>query len=355
MVGDFCWISLQFSDEFFCFSVEVRWYFVFYMVGKFSGFLWISFCVSSEFFVLCGFFCLVCFFCILLSIDFRWDFEWCIFLVQLFVGQGNFSVVQWCIVGVVGIGFVWGIEIDDGFVYQQGRFVSYCVCFFYCVFDRCCVMIVDVVNNVLVVSFEMYCGVVGELVFNVIIDRNIVVIVECNQFIQFQCICQRVNFVGDVFYYVVVVYEGVGVVVDNVVVWMVKLCCQCFFCNCYIDCVGNILIQWIGGGFYISGVIYFWVIWSFRVQLMEVFQFFYWQIVIGEVQQVVDQYGVVVVGQYEVVMVSLGWILWVVFQEIMLQDFGNVSYIYRGIWVIGFGFLYCVYVQCMNSIGKFFM
>lgn len=215
-------------------------------------------------------------------------------------------------------------------------------------------MIVDVANNVLVVSFETYCGVVGELVFNVIIDRNIVVIVECNQFIQFQRIRQRVNFVGDVFYYVVVVYEGVGVVVDNVVVRTVKLRRQRFFCNRYIDCVGNILIQRIGGGFYISGVIYFRVIRSFRVQLTEVFQFFYRQIVIGEVQQVVDQYGVVVVGQYEAVTVSLGRILRVVFQEITLQDFGNVSYIYRGIRVIGFGFLYCVYVQRTNSIGKFF-
>lgn len=46
----------------------------------------------------------------------------------------------------------------------------------------------------------------------------------------------------NVFYYVVVVYEGVGVVVDDIVFWMVELCCQGFFGDSYFDCVSDILV-----------------------------------------------------------------------------------------------------------------
>ncbi len=68
------------------------------------------------------------------------------------------------------------------FAHQQGRFVSHCARFFYCAFDGCRVMTVDVANNVPAVSFETHCGVVGEPAFNVTINRDTVVIVERNQF-----------------------------------------------------------------------------------------------------------------------------------------------------------------------------
>ena len=104
--GDLRRISLKFSNELFRFGVEVRRHFAFHTAGKFSGFLRISFRVSSEFLVPCGFFRLACFFRIPLSIDFRRDFERCIFPAQLFAGQGNFSVAQRRTVGVVRTGFV---------------------------------------------------------------------------------------------------------------------------------------------------------------------------------------------------------------------------------------------------------
>ena len=121
---------------------------------------------------------------------------------------------------------------------------------------------------------------------------------------------------GDAFHHAAVAHEGVGVVVDNVVTWTVKLRRQRFFCNRHTDCVGNTLTQRTGGGFHTSGITYFRVARSFRVQLTEVFQFFHRQIVTGEVQQAVDQHGAVAVGQHEAVTVSPGRILRVVFQEI---------------------------------------
>ena len=352
--GDFRRISLQFSNELFRFRVEVRRHFTFHTTGEFSRFLREGFGVSREFLIPGSFFRLACFFRIPLRIDFRRDFERCVFPAQLFAGQSDFCITQRRTVGVVSTGFVRGTETDDGFAHQQGRFVSHCARFFYCAFDGCCVMTVDVANNVPAVSFETHCGVVGEPAFNVTINRDTVVIVERNQFTQLQRTRQRANFVGDAFHHAAVAHEGVGVVIDNVVARTVKLRRQRFFCNRHTYCVGNTLPQRTGGGFHTSGVTHFRVARSFRVQLTEVFQFFHRQIVTGEVQQAVDQHGAVAVGQHEAVTVSPGRILRVVFQEITPQDFGNVSHTHRGTRVTGFGFLYCVHAQRTNSIGKLF-
>lgn len=46
-------------------------------------------------------------------------------------------------------------------------------------FDGVSVVIVYVVYYVLVVGFKVFCGVIGELVFNVVVDRDVVVIIEC--------------------------------------------------------------------------------------------------------------------------------------------------------------------------------
>lgn len=47
---------------------------------------------------------------------------------------------------------------------------------------------------------------------------------------------------GNIFYYVVIVYKYVGIVVNYVICIVVKLCRQNFFGDSYIYSIGNILI-----------------------------------------------------------------------------------------------------------------
>ncbi len=85
-----------------------------------------------------------------------------------------------------GTGFVRRTETDDGFAYQQGRFVGDRPCFFYRAFDGVSVVTVHTAHHVPAVGFKAFGGVVGEPAFNVAVDGDAVVIIERHQFTQFQ-------------------------------------------------------------------------------------------------------------------------------------------------------------------------
>lgn len=55
------------------------------------------------------------------------------------------------------------------------------------------------------------------------------------------------------------------------------------------------------------------------------------------------------------VVVYLVRVLWIVFEKIVLQYFGNISYFYWCIGMVGVGFLYGVYIQGVDGVGKFFL
>ncbi|MNS83220.1 hypothetical protein D3C72_1170010 [compost metagenome] len=352
--GDFCRVSLQFGDDFFRFRREIFRHVTFHTTGEFCRFLREGFCVSCEFLIPDGLFRLACFFGIPLSVNLRRNFKWRVFPAQLFAGQCNFCVAQRCAVRIVRTGFVWRTETDDGFAHQQGWFVSHSARFFYCAFDRSSIVAINATYNVPAVGFETFSSVVSEPAFNVTINGDAVVIVERNQFAQFQGTGQRAHFVRNAFHHTAVAHEGVGEVVNDVVAWTVELCRQRFLCNRHTDRVRNTLTQRTGSGLNASGVTHFRVTWSFGMQLAEVFQLFDWQRITCEVQQAIDKHRAVAVRQYETVTVSPGRVLRVMVQEITPQDFGNVSHTHRGTRVTGFGFLYCVHAQRTNSISKLF-
>ena len=190
----------------------------------------------------------------------------------------------------MGTGFVRRTETDDGFAHQQGRFVGHCACFFNSAFNRVSIVTIYTTNHVPAVSFETLRGVIGEPAFNVAIDRDAVVIVERNQFTQFQRTSQGTYLVRDTFHHAAVAHESIGEVVNDVVTRTVKLRRQRFFSDSHTHCIRNALTQRTGRGFNTRGVTHFRVTRRFGVQLTEVLQLGHRQIIAGEVQQAVNQH-----------------------------------------------------------------
>ncbi len=90
--------------------------------------------------------------------------------------------------------------------------------------------------------------------------------------------------------YAAVAHEGVGVVVDDIVSRTVELHARVFSAIAIPNRVSDTLAQRTGGGFHACGVAHFRVTRCFGVQLAEVFQLGYRQIVASEVQQAVNQH-----------------------------------------------------------------
>ncbi|SYD71601.1 Uncharacterised protein [Klebsiella pneumoniae] len=288
--GDFRRVGLQLRDELVSFRVEVRRHLAFHTAGEFGCFLREGFGVSRKLLVPCGFFRLAGFFGIPLGIDVRRDVKRRVFPAQRFAGQGDFGVAQRRAVGVVGAGFVRRTETDDGLAHQQGRFVGDRPRFFYRAFDGVSVVTVHAAHHVPAVGFKAFGGVVGEPAFNVAVDGDAVVIIERHQFTQFQGTGQGAHFVRNAFHHAAVAHEGVGVVVDDIVSRTVELRRQGFLGDSHPDRVSDTLAQRTGGGFHACGVADFRVTRGFGVQLAEVFQLGYRQIVASEVQQAVNQH-----------------------------------------------------------------
>ncbi len=255
--GDFGWIRLQFSDELIRFRIEVSRHVAFHTTSEFSSFLREGFLISREFLIPCRLFRLAGFFRIPLGVDFRRDFERRVFPAQLFAGQRDFRVAQRRAVGIVGTLFVRRTETDDGFAHQQGRFVSHGASFFRGAFNGVGIVTVNATDNVPAVGFKTFRGVIGEPAFNMTIDRDTVVIIERDQFAQFQSTSQRAHFVRNAFHHAAVAHKDVGEVVNDIVARTIKLRRQSFLGNRHPDGVGNTLTQRASSGFNASGVAHF--------------------------------------------------------------------------------------------------
>ncbi len=288
--GDFRRVSLQLSDEFVGFRVEVSRHFAFHTTGKLSSLLREGFRVGSEFLIPGRFFGCACFFRIPLRIDLRRDFKGSVFPAQSFPGQRHFCVAQRRAVGVVRTGFVRRTEADNGFAHQQGRLVGHGTGFFHGALDCVRVMAVNAAYHVPAVGFKAFGGIVGKPAFHVTVDGDTVVVIERYQLAELQGTGQGAHLVGDAFHHAAIAHKRVGEVVDNVVTRAVELRRQRFFGDSHAHGVSDALAQRTGGGFHASGVAHFRVARGFRVQLTEVFQLVNRQVIAGEVQQAVNQH-----------------------------------------------------------------
>lgn len=136
------------------------------------------------------------------------------------------------------------IQSDVGFVGDYVWFFRFFCCCNGCI-DGFWIVVVDFLY-MLVGGFEVLYLVGFVRQFYCVVDGDIVVILEDDQFVQIVMVCNVDGFLGDVFYQVIVVSDYIGVVVDQ---FFVVLCLQDFFGDGEVDGIGNILFKWVGGGF----------------------------------------------------------------------------------------------------------
>ena len=76
-------------------------------------------------------------------------------------------------------------------------------------------MAVDGINHIPAVGFESLGRVVDEPRRDFTVNRNAVVVVKRDQFIEFPRACQCAGFVADAFHQATVAHEHIGMVVDD--------------------------------------------------------------------------------------------------------------------------------------------
>src|SRR5471030_3430943 len=99
------------------------------------------------------------------------------------------------------------------------------------------------------ISFKTFGSVIGKPALNMAINRDTVVIIKRSQLAEFHGAGQRAGFVGNSFHHATIAHKSVGVMVDHVMPWAVKLCTQRTFSNSKTDGVGDALTERTGGGF----------------------------------------------------------------------------------------------------------
>ena len=138
-------------------------------------------------------------------------------------------------------------------------------------------------DDVPAVGFEPRGGVVDEPRRDLAVNRDAVVVVQGDQFIQLPSTCQSAGFVADAFHHATIAHEHIGVVIDDVMAGAVEFGGQQLLSQRHTDRIGNALTQRTGGGFHARRDADLGVSGSFAVQLAEVFQLAHRQVVAGEV------------------------------------------------------------------------
>ena len=135
-----------------------------------------------------------------------------------------------------------------------------------------------------VVGVEALRGVVAKPICNLAIDRNAVVVIEHDEFAQFEGACERANLVRDALHEAAVAGEHVGVVVDHVETWAVKLRAEGFFGDRHANRVSEALAEWASCRLDARRVAVFWVARGLRIHLPELFDVLDRHVITGEVQ-----------------------------------------------------------------------
>lgn len=110
---------------------------------------------------------------------------------------------------------------------------------------------------VLVGYVEMFGYVFVDGEFGGVVIGDLVVVLQQGQFGEVQMVGQGNYFLFDVFLQIVIVDEGVGVVIDDVIV---EVCIQVSFGYGYVEGIGDVLVEWIGGYFDVELWIVFWMV-----------------------------------------------------------------------------------------------
>ena len=288
--GDFRRVGLQVFNQRLGFIVPVLRQAAAHAAGKLGGEIRVRFFVGGKLLVpgLLGLFTRLT--GIPGSVDLFRDLKRRMFPPQLLPGQRDFLLAQRRAVRLLFARLIRRAEADDRAADNQGRFILHALRFLNRFFHRLRIVTVDLVHYVPVVGFKAFCRVVGKPAFGLPVDGDAVVIVEANQLAEPQRARQGADLMGNPLHQAAVTHKYVGIVVDNLVVRLVKLCRQRAFGNRQPNRIGQPLTEWSGRCFHPRRIANLRVPRRFGVQLAEVFQLLKRQIVAGKVQQAVEQH-----------------------------------------------------------------
>ena len=150
-----------------------------------------------------------------------------------------------------------------------------------------------------------------------------------------------------------IAHKHVGKVVDDLMVWLIKLRRQRALGDSQPHRVRQPLPQRPGGGFNPRGIADFRVARRFGMQLTEVFYLFDGQIIARQMQQAVEQHRRVAVGENKAVAIVPLRVFRIVLKEIVPQHLCDIGHAHRRAGVAGVGFLDCIHTQGADGVSEF--
>ena len=135
------------------------------------------------------------------------------------------------------------------------------------------------------ISFKTFWGIVSEPALNFTIDRDVVVIVESDQFTQTQRTSQGTGFMRNTLHQTTVTQENVGVMVDDFMAIAVEVGSQSFFSNCHSNTVGNTLAKRTRCGFHPGGIAIFRMPRGLGMQLAKLLEILDAEVIACQMQQ----------------------------------------------------------------------
>ena len=143
-------------------------------------------------------------------------------------------------------------------------------------------MAVDLGNHLPAVSEKARRCIVSEPAFNFSVDGDAIIIIKDDEFTQTQRTGQGTGLVGNALHQAAIADKGVGIVINNGVLWLIELGRQHFFCQRHTHRIAQALPQGAGSGLYTRGIAMLRMAGGLTVHLAEIFQLFHRQIVAAQ-------------------------------------------------------------------------
>ncbi len=168
-------------------------------------------------------------------------------------GRRDFIIAQWRTMHFFSTGGIRRTFANNRATAYQGRaapFPRACFGLFNGLVNSGNIMAVYIANHVPAIAFKALGCIVGKPVFHLSVDGNAVIVVENNQFRQFQRTGQRACFVGDAFHQAAVTYKCVGEMIDHRMAFAIELTGQQCFSQRHAHGIANTLPQRPRGRFH---------------------------------------------------------------------------------------------------------
>jgi len=110
--------------------------------------------------------------------------------------------------------------------------------------DRLCIVAINVTDNLPAVGLKALCGVVRKPRTHLAIDRNIIVVIQADEFAELQRTGQRTSLVRYAFHQAAVAKKDPGPVIDDFMPRAIELGREHPFCHRHTNRVAKALSQW---------------------------------------------------------------------------------------------------------------